>query len=103
VPPDTSDWPKPPHDPPMQGLAGALIAFPNPSTGLFELAWDVWPGDRGRLRVCDLAGRVLLEQPIWRENRPSRLDLGDWRQGMYILEVTSGQGRVFRTRVELMR
>ncbi len=92
-PPDTL-WPKP---------DGSMIAYPNPSNGLFNLVWDVNTGDESRLRVHDVAGRLLLDQAFVREERPSQLDLSEWRQGVYLIEIRSEKSRVFRANLCLIR
>ena len=100
--------PIPPTDKPLIDqqvplLNGQILAYPNPSTGQFNLEWDVWPGDRSDLKIFDLTGMTLLEKPIQREARPSVLDLSNWANGFYFLEIKSNAGRVFRTKVLLQK
>jgi hypothetical protein len=80
-----------------------LLAFPNPSDGLWSLVWDVYPGDKGQLLLTDIQGRPLLSREIVRSEWPSQLDLRDWAQGLYLLSITSEKGRVFRARLVLAR
>jgi hypothetical protein len=92
-PPDTV-WPNP---------GGSLLAYPNPGDGVFDLVWDVIPGDISTLRVMDVAGRMVFESFLVREERPSRVDLRGVGQGVYLLEVRSEQGRKFHCKVVVMR
>jgi Secretion system C-terminal sorting domain len=101
VPPDTIN--PPPPDTLYLDPSGGIIAYPNPNAGQFAIAWDVNPGDRATLRVSDLAGRVLLTQGVVRRAQPTLLDLRDWAAGVYLVEVTSERGRVFRRRVSVLR
>jgi Secretion system C-terminal sorting domain len=101
VPPDTIN--PPPPDTLYLDPSGGIIAYPNPNAGQFAIAWDVNPGDRATLRVSDVAGRVLLSQAVVRRAQPTLLDLRDWAAGVYLVEVTSERGRVFRTRVSVLR
>jgi Secretion system C-terminal sorting domain len=99
----TEPGPPPPPDTLYPDPHGGLIAYPNPTAGQFAIAWDVNLGDRSTLCVSDVAGRVLLAQAVVRGERPTLLDLGDWAAGVYLLELTSERGRVFRTRVSVLR
>ena len=94
---------KPPIDQPLPLLNGQLLAYPNPSTGQFNLEWDVWPGDHSELKIFDITSKTLLEMPIQREARPSVLDLSNWANGIYFLEIKANSGRVFRAKVLLQK
>ncbi len=102
IPPDTTNW-QAPADTLWPDPNGGLIAYPNPSTGLFSLVWNVNVGDVSTLRVCDVTGRILLTQALPRREQASTLDLRDYRAGVYLLQITTEKGRRFWTKVSILR
>ncbi|MFN8396781.1 MAG: T9SS type A sorting domain-containing protein [Bacteroidia bacterium] len=93
-PPVDTLWPDP---------DGVVITYPNPSSGHWNLVWDVNRGDSSMIRVYDVAGREMLQRDLVREDKPNFLDLDELAQGVYILEITSAQGGRFRSRLVLSR
>lgn len=83
--------------------SGGLIAYPSPGDGLFQLVWDVNPGENCTLRVVDMTGRLLLLQDIVRTETPSTLDLRGLAAGTYFIEVHSSQNRRFLQKVAVIR
>lgn len=102
IPPDTTHWQAPP-DTLWPDPDGGLVAYPNPSAGLFSLVWNVNVGDVSTLRVCDVTGRILLTQALPRREQASTLDLRDFRAGVYLLQITTEKGRRFWTKVSILR
>lgn len=83
------------------GSAILLQAWPNPTSGLLALEVAL-PADIGtlRLRVVDLAGRLLRASSMDRPSASQRLslDLSDLPAGIYQLEADA-DGQVARTRI----
>ncbi len=61
-----------------------LVLFPNPSQG--SIGFQNLP-EHSALRITDLAGRVLMEQPV----ETDRIELKGLPNGLYIMQL-SGQG-----------
>jgi len=68
--------------------------FPNPNKGLFNLQviMDEANIRKYRLKVFDLLGKEVLDQPIIRSN--TEIDLTDQPQGIYSIKVTDTDGGV---------
>lgn len=74
----------------------ALIAIPNPSTGLFTVAFQSPTAMYGRLRIrlTNMIGIQLKDYslPISGQNSSFSLDLSSYLPGVYLLSVEGGQG-----------
>jgi hypothetical protein len=80
-------------DPDFEMLNG-VQAFPNPFTGQINLQADWQKAFRGRIRLTDLAGKVLFEK---REQAPAgswefMVDPGTLAPGIYLLQIVSENG-----------
>ena len=70
--------------------------FPNPNNGSFILAQKEADEDLVSIQVLDAVGREVYKQRTMIKERQLQLHIGDKPTGMYILQVTDSQGRVFK-------
>jgi hypothetical protein len=67
-----------------------LRAYPNPTTGYLKV--ELPEVAHSRYRLHNLQGELLLSG-VWEENEGAELNLTDFAQGFYLLEVTQGDWR----------
>ncbi len=69
--------------------AATLIAYPNPTSGKINLAFDAEHSSKCILRVIDMTGRILLtsEEPAIEGVNLRELDLNNVAKGMYFISV----------------
>jgi hypothetical protein len=65
-----------------------LRVFPNPSTGIVNIAGKIAP--RATIRVTDMMGRIVMERPTGNGDQLLQLDLSSKGKGMYNVEMLSG-------------
>jgi len=78
----------------VPAIASALAGFvPNPSTGAPRIAFALRSGERARLEVVDLAGRVVLTRDVGSFGPGSHtVDFAGARlaAGVYLMRLTEG-------------
>ncbi|ARN78250.1 glycosyl hydrolase [Nonlabens spongiae] len=62
--------------------------YPNPSSGAFNISWN--SGSEFTLKVFDLSGKMISEQSV--SGNATVLQLDHVSQGVYLLEISSGEG-----------
>lgn len=70
-----------------------LHVFPNPANS----SVSVMSSEAGTVRLVDMQGRVVLEEKI--EAGRQQLDISDRTKGVYLLEVISDKGMVYRKKL----
>ncbi len=73
-----------------------MNVFPNPSTGIFNLALKSEIGNKIEVNVFDLKGKLLMTRtPIMeQQGEELQLDLNGLAKGMYLLRVRSGDSAI---------
>ena len=71
-----------------------LSVYPNPSDDFIHLRISCSVTCRSSLRICDLAGRVLMEKEISCEQEIYNMDISKLKPGVYIAR-TGGKGVLF--------
>jgi hypothetical protein len=72
-------------------LASQVDVFPNPSTGTFNVSLPA--GKTYQLEVTDLSGKKILDQEA---KGDAQLNMEGIAKGVYLLQVTSGNGSAVR-------
>jgi hypothetical protein len=72
-----------------------LTLFPNPAQNEVRITTK---GQRGILRITDLSGKVLMQQPVAEGNPAPSLAVGSLANGQYIIEFISEEKTIGRTR-----
>ncbi len=70
-----------------------VVAYPNPSEDYLNVAVSSGNHSDLDIRVYDVQGRTLVEGAISANNHTTRLFVGDLAKGIYLLEVSSPEGR----------
>lgn len=83
--------------PPIHELA--LRAYPNPTTGLLQVALPTAIQEQTHLEVYDLTGRMLIRQVVPVGEQAALLDLASLSGGMYFLRWTSRTQVLSRQRI----
>ncbi len=64
-----------------------IAIYPNPSESIFNINWAT--GDALNIKVFDITGKqVFAKRNI--KNNSYQLDLGDYAQGIYLLNLNMG-------------
>jgi len=78
-----------------QILSSALIIYPNPSNGIFNLRLDRGANTLTDIRVLDISGRtVFTQRSVNLSFAHHTLNLNELTAGTYVLELSSGNGSV---------
>lgn len=75
-----------------------VSAYPNPFTGAVAIQLNADEKNAAALSITDVAGRVLTSKSIVLEKGRNCFpipELHTYRQGVYIVEVTSGSEKTF--------
>ena len=81
----------------------AITLYPNPSSGLANLAIELTTAMDVQTRVMDLSGRVIFEQEYANVlSLQEQLDLFDQPDGMYIIQVVA-EGKPYYAKLMLVR
>ncbi|MGV3630123.1 MAG: T9SS type A sorting domain-containing protein [Bacteroidota bacterium] len=72
--------------PALENNTAAFFVYPNPSNGNFRL---VFKESGYQLQITDIQGKIILT----RKNCPAEMELNLAQNGVYFLEVQSGEGR----------
>lgn len=70
-----------------------VVAYPNPSEDYLNVAVSSGNHSDLDIRVHDMQGRTLVESTIPANNHTTRMFVGDLAKGIYLLEVSSPEGR----------
>lgn len=74
--------------------------YPNPTTGKFILKLsNASLKERSDLKVMDLNGRIVEETVIQSASEKQEIDLGDLKDGVYFLEVSTKNGSKYRSKI----
>jgi hypothetical protein len=75
-----------------------LMIFPNPSTGIFNLNFNLENSSDIDILVSDLNGRIIYSAKIKSisENYKTNIDLSDIAKGVYTLSIISDNGKTDR-------
>ncbi|MBP6333978.1 MAG: T9SS type A sorting domain-containing protein [Bacteroidia bacterium] len=65
-----------------------LNIYPNPTTGIFKLKWEV--GNPGNVRVLNILGETVYESPI-NETGEENIDISSLHSGVYFIIMTSNE------------
>lgn len=74
-------------------LNNEVIAYPNPTYDYLNVAVSSGNHSDLGIRVYDIQGRNLIESTIPANSHTTRLYVGDLAKGVYLLEVSSPEGR----------
>ncbi len=76
------------------GNIGGISLYPNPSKGAFTFSVHMRTGEKGRLQISDLSGRVLRIEDIQLKAGENKLplDLSNAAQGIYLLTLKTDTG-----------
>ena len=68
----------------------SLTIFPNPAKSKVSLLWNIIPQNPMDIRVISITGQLLFRQ-IYASTQELTLDLSDYPEGIYILQIASGK------------
>lgn len=66
-----------------------LTIYPNPSTGIFQLATGYWLLTDLKIQVYNAIGEMVLSETV--NQNKSTIDLSDKSNGVYFIKVNSGE------------
>jgi uncharacterized protein (TIGR02145 family) len=76
--------------------------YPNPSVGLFNIVISTARPGRYQMKVTAITGETILETSIPVNGHADyQLDLKAWADGIYFLEITGGQDKVYRKIIKM--
>lgn len=80
-------------------LSRSLSIYPNPTTGLVNLEYNLDNAASMKVTVTDVVGKVVMSRDLRAASGAQRqtLDLGNLSNGMYLLKVDAGNRQVTRT------
>lgn len=75
-----------------------LSVYPNPSQGQFILQMNVRKASHFQINILDVSGRKVFEQNLGQVygSYAQPIDLTNYSKGLYVLELSSSDGEVFR-------
>lgn len=74
-----------------------ITVFPNPADGLFNIGISTTRPGQYQIKVSGITGETILERSIQVNGYANyQLDLKAWADGIYFLEITGGQDKVYR-------
>jgi hypothetical protein len=74
-----------------------ISVFPNPAEGLFNIVISTARPGRYQMMVTRITGEIILETSIYVNVHTNyQLDLKAWADGIYVLEITDGQDKLYR-------
>jgi hypothetical protein len=65
-------------------------AIPNPSTGIVSIPYNLNHQPRGWIKVVDITGRVVIEQPLVQNQGLVEVDLSNYANGVYSYQLWAG-------------
>ena len=74
-----------------------IKAFPVPTNGMVEVS--IPEGENFQYRVISATGRVVGQGPIGNRSETFRFDLGPFNPGMYLVQLTNGNGVAYCIKV----
>ncbi len=79
-------------------IDGSVIVYPNPSSGLFNLRAELSKPADVNLRITNVLGQVVWQYGAGRQigTISNEIDLRNMSKGVYILELTAGDNRVYK-------
>jgi hypothetical protein len=85
-------------------LNTALTVFPNPSTGVFQVKFDVADNSDSKLEVLDMQGRMLITKEISNASDVVvfEFDMNSYANGMYIVRLVTSNS-VQTAKLQLLR
>jgi PKD repeat protein len=85
------------HDPGPE-----ITVFPNPAEGLFNIVISTYRPGRYQIKVTGITGENILETSIPVDGHADyQLDLKAWADGIYFLEISGGQDKVYRKIIKM--
>lgn len=80
-------------------LERSLNIYPNPTTGLVNLEYNLELGTSLNVEVTDVVGKVVMDRSLRSASGVQRqtLDLGSLTNGMYLIKVDAGNYQATRT------
>jgi hypothetical protein len=80
-------------------LDRSLNIYPNPSTGLVNIEYNLEQNTAMKVTVTDVVGQVVMSRELRAANSAQRqtLDLGDLSNGMYLIKMDAGNRQATRT------
>lgn len=76
-----------------------IMTFPNPTRDEVIVYFSEGSPANGYLRVLDLTGRILREESVPTGQNTHKTSLRDYPPGLYFIEVTEGQQRIWSGKV----
>jgi CotH kinase protein/Secretion system C-terminal sorting domain len=73
-----------------------LILYPNPTSDVLTLQWDVPLNNPATISVADLTGKIVLESVAPATSDQLRLPVGDLCSGVYFVRIVTSEGAVVR-------
>jgi hypothetical protein len=65
-------------------------AMPNPSTGLVSIPYNLDHQLNGWIKVVDITGRIVIEQPLVQNQGLVEVDLSNYANGVYSYQLWTG-------------
>lgn len=73
--------------------------FPNPTSTQVDLTWSAPLEENASLTVCDLSGRMVLEDRLAKGSVRTSVGVSDLAEGIYTLQVRDGSGLLLSKRL----
>jgi hypothetical protein len=71
--------------------ASSLRIYPNPSSSIAHVAWKSNSSEEATLTITDLAGKIVLQQPVRFNESQLTLDVSLWDKGTYVVRLQQGK------------
>lgn len=78
-----------------------LVLYPNPASEIINLGLQ--NGLIHKIRVFDVHGKQVFYQTLINKNALSSIDIKEWREGIYIVQIEDERGIIRFGKFELMR
>jgi hypothetical protein len=79
----------------------ALQIYPNPASSKFEIRFETTPLNMqpAGMILSDMVGKVILELGFNAGENRLEVEIGDFPDGIYIVQVTDDQGKTYKKRL----
>jgi hypothetical protein len=79
-------------------LDRSLSVYPNPSSGVFRVDFELGSAQRVEIKVLNATGQVVRVRTLESANGVQRhsIDMSSCASGLYLLQITSEEGVVTR-------
>ncbi|MFM9944467.1 MAG: T9SS type A sorting domain-containing protein [Bacteroidia bacterium] len=84
-------------------LLNNVTMNPNPASSNVTITWDAGIREKLTLNITDLAGVVILSEPLSTSNNIHYLNIQDMNNGLYLINIVSNNDMVYRSRIVVTR